>query len=220
MQRVINIIFLMIILFSNIAYSTEQVVVENFENATKFYRNTAAKAQMEISSVTGLEGKALRIDFDLTEDHYVQIGTPIRLNLNEIKEFVWYLKGDANGCLIEIKLVDRDGSNFGKKIPISGISPAKWKRFILPLKECHYMWGGDNKIDKIKELWIAFSRGLAKKAYAIIDEFGYVKKSISEPDFEIQLNQVGYHPTDKKFFVVRVMGVNRKERISCKDLIF
>jgi len=138
---------------------------EGFENLKNISTDKAENTEMILSLVEGRTGKALRIDHDLREGHYVQFGTSYKVDIDNVGEFRWYLKGNANGTIIEIKLLDTDGSYFGKKIPISGISEDSWKLFTLPKKECHYMWGGDNKIDEIKEIWIALSRGAAHKAY-------------------------------------------------------
>lgn len=195
-------------LIANRCLYAADVLFESFDDLAKFKMNKAPQAWIKTGAEPGRTGNALRIDYDLTKDHFVEIGAPASIDLNKVKDLRWWMKGDLNGSVFEIKFVDTDGSTFGKKLPVSTVSKEEWKQFTLPMKECHYMWGGDQKIDRIKEFYIAVSRGQAKKGYVILDSFTYTPKLKGNVDFEISVNQVGYHPTDKKFFVVRVQGAD------------
>lgn len=207
-------LFFIIMLISLPLYSLHsQTIFEDFEDISKFSNNKAELAQMKVQSVKGYKGKGIQINYDLTKDHFVEISRSAAINFQGIQEFSWYWKGDANGNLIEIKFVDEDGTQFGTKLPIININKNKWKKYTLPMKILHYLWDGDEKVDKIKSFCIAISRGIPKQGYLIIDEFSYTKRKHKNPYFEIHLNQVGYHPTDHKFFIVRVYDVSLKENI-------
>ncbi len=195
-------LFVWIFLFSG-ADICSAFVLESFDNMGKFKLNMAKKAKIEIHRVKGIKGAAVRIDFDLRKDHFVEIYKSCEFDFRNVKSFSWYLKGNANGNIIEIKFVDEDGTTFGTKWPISGISENKWKKFTLSMRDLHYMWGGDQEVNNIKNFYIAISRGIARKGYIIIDNFTYVRTDAWEPDFDIQFNQIGYHPDDKKFFILR-----------------
>ena len=194
--------------------SAKEVVIEDFENIKQFSNYTAERATMQLSSVEGYKGKALRIDFDLVKDHFVAISKPQTINLDEIYEFSWQMKGNANAVMLEVKFIYSDGSVFGKKIPLIALETNNWKKFKFSAKEIHYWWGGDNKMDKIEKSDIALSRGDAKKGYIVIDEFSYAKIGQEDLSCNIDLNQVGYHPTDKKIFIARIHGFNDNKNIT------
>ncbi len=189
-------------------------IFQDFEDLKPFKKNSAKNSLIEFKSVKGYKGKGVRIDFDLTKDHWVEIGRKAEIKLDNIHEFSWFLKGNGNGNVFEIKFVDEDGTTFGTKLPISGIKEGEWKKITLSKRDLHYMWGGNKSLDKVQSFHLAVSRGLAKKGYIIIDEFGYSEKTKGEPDFTINFNQVGYHPTDLKFFIVRIYDVNKNDKLS------
>lgn len=180
-NKVFVIIFILTVINSSVN-AQNGVIIENFDSKDHLQTSTADKAEISIDLINkGVKGKALKINYDLTKDHYVQIIRDLDLDLDKIGAFCWFLKGDANGEIIEIKLEDEDGSVFGKKIVLSGLSKDKWKMYFLSHQDCRYMWGGDKKLDKIKTLSIAISRGKPNKGYLIIDEFGYIEKDKDSP---------------------------------------
>ncbi|MFH1368647.1 MAG: glycoside hydrolase family 9 protein [Elusimicrobiota bacterium] len=187
------------------------VVFEDFENVSKFKANKAANASMTVTPVPGRTGNALKIDYDLTKDHFVEISRPAEIDIKKAREFTWYMKGDIDGSLLEIKFEDEDGSIYGTKIPVIGASKTEWKQFKVPFKELHYMWGGDQTMGKIKSFGLAVSRGAEKKGFVVLDTFAYTPRGKDKLNFEINLNQVGYHPTDSKFFVIRITEAGKEK---------
>lgn len=182
------------------------VIFDDFEDISAYHPNSAPNAVIRVSQDKGYRGKCARIDYDLTNDHFVEIGKPAKIDILATSQFYWYVRGDVNGSLFEVKFINEDGSVYGKKIPLYGISETQWKKVVLPRKDIRYMWGGAKKLTRIKEFYIAVSRGAAKKGWVEIDNFSYSPYVKGAPEFEINLNQVGYHPTDRKFFIVRLLG--------------
>lgn len=201
-----------ILITHNYCYA-EEIVLENFDNVSKFKQNKAPQSVMKVTSEPGRTGNALKIDYDLTKDHFVEIGAPVSIDLKKVRELTWFMKGDFDGSVLELKFVDEDGSTYGKKMALQGISKTDWKQFKLPIKDIHYLWGGDANMGKIKDIYIAVSRGLARKGSVVLDTLNY-SMGKTPVDFDINLNQVGYHPGDKKFFIVRVSGLENEKNIS------
>jgi hypothetical protein len=195
-------------------FAFADVVFEDFENISLYRPSKAPNAVISVSQDKGLKGKSVRIDYDLTNDHFVEIGRPAKIDISAVSQFYWYVRGDVNGSLLEIKFINEDGSVYGKKIPLYGVSESQWKKITLPRKEIRYMWGGNKKLSKIKEFYIAVSRGAARKGWVAMDNFTYSPYVKGAPEFEINLNQVGYHPTDRKFFIVRVIGGDSDKDVS------
>ena len=219
MIRVLK-IFLALLFLPPVAFSSEKII-ENFQDKSVFSVNSAPRASVELSSAAGFAGGvALRLDYDLRNDHYVEVGRAAEIDFGKAGEFRWHMKGDAKGSILELKFVDADGSVYGKKIPISDISAESWKSYSLKAGDCHYLWGGDQKLDRIISFYMALSRGAPRRGFLEIDEFGYSEKLPEEPGITVNINQAGYLPQASKRFVVRLDGVSPESPLRGEFIVF
>lgn len=96
----------------------------------------------------GENGKAMVLKYSIPAGQWVSIRRAINADLSSGNQrLVFRLKGEGDPTDLEIKLVDRDDSTFGKVF--SGMSGnGKWVDVSIPLTDFAYMWGGaDNKLD-------------------------------------------------------------------------
>ncbi len=197
---------------ADLAALAESVTLVDFESVTGWQIGHAAKSTISTESVDGESGRAIRVRYDVTKDHWVEIGRDMTFDWRRVDAFHFYLRGDANGSVIELKLKDVDGSYYGLKMPISGVAPDRWTKIDVPFRDCHYHWGGDTKLDTVASLWFAVSRGLARAGHIDIDEFSFSTKIPGAPSIQIEASQIGYHPWDSKSFVVRVLDASPDAR--------
>ncbi len=88
--------------------------------------------------------------------------------VDEKTPVVFYLKAEGTGDL-ELKLVDADGSTFGRKIPLTG-QYAKWTPIVIYPGSLDHWWGGDDLLGIVREFHVAVSgRGTGT---LILDEVG------------------------------------------------
>ena len=202
-----------LLLFPVITHS-ETAPLFSFDDVPAWTAGHAPKATISTESVDGQTGRAIRIRYDLLNDHWVEIGRTASFKWREAESFRFYLRGDAIGSVFELKLKDRDGSYYGMKLPITGVSPDGWTAVTVPFRDCHYLWGGDSKLDEVESVWFAVSRGLKRAGFLDIDEFSIAPRTPGAPVVQIHASQVGYHPWDDKSFVVRVLDAPRDAVLS------
>ncbi len=110
----------------------------------------------------GEKGKAMGLKYSIPAGQWVSIRRAINADLSGGNpRLVFRLKGEGDPTDVEIKLVDRDDSTFGKVF--SGLAGGgKWVDVSIPLSDFTYMWGGaDNQLDVslVRYLDIAISGG-------------------------------------------------------------
>ncbi len=66
------------------------------------------------------------------------------------------IKSSVTNADLEIKYIDRDGSVFGKKIPLANYQD-KWTRIVFSIENLDYWWGGNQKFDGFGEFALAIS---------------------------------------------------------------
>ncbi len=194
------------------AFAREVIVLDDFDDISGWKKNMSEGNRLEIKSINIAQGKALEMDFDLGEKlGWVQIGKEIDIEIFPNTEFILEVAGNPNKNVLEFKLVDEDGTNFGKKIVLD-FDTKKFQKINIPFEECRYLWGGkDKSFENLKEIWLALSHGpgQGKKGNLVIKNLSFrpLKNII-----EIQTSQVGFHPTDKKQAVVRLKHYQGPDR--------
>ena len=101
-----------------------------------------------LESGVGEKGaKTLALKYSIPAGQWVSIRRAINADLSAGNpRLVFRIKGDGEPCDLEVKLVDRDDSTFGKVF--SGLAGGgKWVDVTIPLSDFAYMWGGDNRLD-------------------------------------------------------------------------
>lgn len=126
-----------------------------------------------LSLVPGKEKQAVKMDYNLNGKTFVQIHKPFPdLKISSKSIFSFHVKKDGDPCALEFKIVDKDGTNFGKRIEGFGkIDP--WQEMKIPFSELSYFFGGDPQLDtkNIDGIWIAMSSGNGGKGSITIDQF-------------------------------------------------
>lgn len=116
----------------------------------------ANQTSLKTLLVSGKEGKALELDYDLKETkQWVQISKEIAIPSMDGQALQFYLKAMGKKNNLEIKLVDEDGSNFGYKMPLK--TEGQWELMTVSFPEFSYWWGGDATLQGVKQIWIAVS---------------------------------------------------------------
>ncbi len=111
--------------------------------------------EVELESVSGKEGKALGISYDMGPGGWIGIYKG-NIDLSNCKSVKIIYRGKGSQNTIEFKLEDVDGSNFGiifkTKSNVNG-----WTTVEVPLSELDYWWGGDESLDDLSNVNIHFA---------------------------------------------------------------
>lgn len=111
----------------------------------------------KVSASPGKKDKSLMLDYDLADtNQWVQMDKDFDISLTENYNFSFYFKGEGSLNNLEFKLVDADGSVFGKKFN-KITSDKNWQRLTVFPGDLNYMWGGDKKLGRIKKIFFAVS---------------------------------------------------------------
>ncbi len=98
-------------------------------------------ADLALDTSDGKSGNALRMDYDLTEGHWVSIVKPVgRVSEEAVVRFD--IRGGGNGNSIELKLEDGSGATYGQNLPMK-TSDEDWYGMEIAVQDAAYWWGGD-----------------------------------------------------------------------------
>ncbi|MEW5693359.1 MAG: carbohydrate binding domain-containing protein, partial [Candidatus Hydrogenedentota bacterium] len=132
--------------------------------------------ELKTSVVAGNKGNAVALEYDLVKGKWVQIYKNVSLDLIPYKEISLWFKATGNHNRIELKLVDKDGTNYGYRIE-DLTRDNKWHRYKIPFEKFEYFWGGDNNLDakNIISIWIAISEIEGFDGEVAVDEIEFIK---------------------------------------------
>lgn len=118
----------------------------------------------------GKEKDALLMEYDLGPGNWVQFNKFFPIELTNKSVFSFFLKWTGEQNNLEFKLVDKDGSNFAKKLE-NLEKKGEWQEVKIPVSELSYWWGGDSELDakNIRGIWIGISRNKGNKGSIAID---------------------------------------------------
>lgn len=140
------------------------------ESAEGWVAEAAEKGTAQLYTVPGKKGKGLFLGYDVPAGQWAQLSKKFQITMTPTSALDFWIKGDGSDNDLEVKLVDADGTNFGKKL--KGILKQKeWQEVRIPYKEMSYWYGGDATLDldRIRAIYLAVS-GRGGKGGITIDE--------------------------------------------------
>lgn len=171
----------------------DDLVIEGFDTLdwdSSFHND----AQLQIYSAIGIDNNSLALDFKLSSSgHWVQIDKDFSLDNVSNLMFSFYAKNIGQPVSIEFKLLDGDGTNFGKRISLSNKS---WQKISIPFTELSYFWGGDKNFNNLRKIYFAISSNTPAEGVLYLDKLSYQilplkedKMSIKQLRFEFNINK-------------------------------
>jgi len=163
----------LLVSLGSIAEIEAEGLVLDAVNTTEGWNTYGAEgAEIELESVSGKEGEALGIVYDIGPEGWIGIYKD-NVDLSNYKSVKFVYRGRGNSNTIEFKLEDVDGSNFGiilkSKSNVSG-----WTTIEVPIDDLVYWWGGDESLDNLSNVKLHFA--ISKKQEG--DEGGSGKMAI------------------------------------------
>jgi hypothetical protein len=115
-------------------------------NIEKYEGNSLTVAQSSEGTV---------MDFRMpVQGQWVQIWKELDKDAKDPQSLVFSFQYKGPGQTLEVKLVDDDGSTFGKKIELLPVKIG-WSDIILPVSDLSYFWGGDKTLGHIVRIYFA-----------------------------------------------------------------
>jgi hypothetical protein len=136
-------------------------------------------SSITLESGTGQKGtKAMAVRYSIPAGQWVSIRRAINADLSGGNpRLVFRLKGEGDPCDMEVKLIDRDDSVFGKVF--TGLAGGgQWVDVTIPLSDFSYMWGGvDNRLDAslVRYMDVAISGSTGGAGKVLINDIRVAK---------------------------------------------
>ncbi|MDD5645264.1 MAG: hypothetical protein PHO00_07470 [bacterium] len=153
----------------------ETYVKEAWDNPELWVIGTDGGSSIEINVCEAAYGPGLKIKYELKKGGgWVQFNKKLSGSFSEKTPFAFLVKARATGDM-EIKFIDRDGSTFWRKVKLDK-SYKDWRSIIVYGNTLEYAWGGDDNLDALSEISLAFSgRG---NGTVWLDEIGFWKEGL------------------------------------------
>jgi len=182
-----------------------RIIFDRCESLNEWYTGKCDNEAVKINLITdkGVKGKCLRLDYDLDSPEnyaWVQIFRSFQIQQPEGKEFRFLIKSAGAKNKVEFKVEDQDGSIFWRIFS----PPDVWTEYAFKVQDLSYAWGGqDSKLDSISKIYFAISTIQNGSGSVFIDEVQANDVS-KKTELTLSVSQVGYHPDDRKFAVLRI----------------
>ena len=151
-------------------------VIDDFETRAGWRTAQSKGAKMEVKIVRPGILHAIEISYDLGskyQSRWVVIEKDMYFRLPDKYAFKFLVKVEGAENYLEFKLIDSDGSNFGKKIELAPTG-GQWKEIRVESKDLSYLWGRGRKLDRIKRLAFGISTRSGGAGKVIIDKLSLV----------------------------------------------
>ncbi|MFH1369489.1 MAG: hypothetical protein ABII64_10245 [Elusimicrobiota bacterium] len=147
------------VIISLLAFSAASAADLNWDNPALWDTSGEIDGVSRISlsqfKENGTEG--IRVDYELLKEEYgwvvMRLSPPGKWDPGV--PFVFSIKADAS-CVLEIKMIDKSGANYVKRIPIKD-KYREWTEVVVYFDNLEYGWGGDGKFVNLKYFAFAFS---------------------------------------------------------------
>jgi len=117
-----------------------------FQNGRRVAANNNVK--MNLSSVSGEHGNALRVEYDMTADTlpytWLNLTEPSSMDINKPGRISFWLRCEGSPNNLEFKASDIDGGDF-VRICFGGTKTSGWRKITIDTGEFTYGWGRDKQ---------------------------------------------------------------------------
>jgi hypothetical protein len=152
--------------------------LDDFATKAGWNQAQSQNASLNLNLVPGREGNALELVYDLGgggQARWVAIEKDMYLTLPEKYAFKFFVKADGDTNVLELKLIDMNGSTFGKKLDIPSTN-GEWKEITIDAADVSYLWGGDRRLDRIRRLSFAVSTKSGGKGKLLINKLRFLRQ--------------------------------------------
>ena len=159
-------------------------LLDDFEDLNGWSIATSPSARLEIAQDAGLNGRAMRLDFEFKDGAgYVVARRALPLRLPENFAFRFQMRGDAPRTDLEFKLVDSRQSVWWFKQRDYEF-PGDWQPTIIKKRHLSLAWGPGGTMDDVVVLELALSAGTLGKGSVWIDDLSFEERDPA-PDYTL-----------------------------------
>jgi len=151
----------------------QAVVVDDFESPDTWTASGYPGTRIELASDAGVEGSALRLDFDFRGSRgYVVARRAVRLRLPDNFAFSFAVRGASPVNNLEFKLVGDGGRDVWWLRQRDFEFPLAWERVVIRKSQLEFAWGpsGGGEPREIEAIEIALTAGSGGQGSVWIDD--------------------------------------------------
>lgn len=140
-----------------IAAAPSAAMAGDVVEASKGWENYAdATVVVKLAPVAGRKGSAIAIDYDMGSGAWFGIWKEIPKDISKYRGIKFSFKGEGSQNSIELKIEDKDGSNYGKLLAQKS-NTAAWTTVELLFSDLTYFWGGNQTLDLVNNPKLHFA---------------------------------------------------------------
>jgi hypothetical protein len=150
-------------------------VLDDFESLAGWKAVASEGAKATLASVEGATGRALALDFDLSQSYgYAIARKEFALDLPDNYQFTFDLRADSPVNNFEVKLIDTDDNVWWLR-RLSVTFPTRWENQHLRRRHFTYAWGPSKKpeIRHVKAIEFTVASGTGGKGRIMIDNLRF-----------------------------------------------
>src|SRR5882724_7125712 len=157
--------------------SAEPIVLDDFEQLSGWTTSASEGGTVQISPEPGLNGMAMRIDFDIPrEGGYAIVRKELSLKLPDNYAFTFQLKGDAPRNNVEFKLVDPSGKSVWWRMQRDYAFPPDWQPVTIRKARIKLAWGAPPAPKRVGAIEFAIASGNGGKGTVWIDDLAFEER--------------------------------------------
>ncbi len=166
------------------AANADTVVLDNFEKLEGWSTLASNGVDVEIAQDQGVEGMAMRVDFDFHGNSgYLIVRKELPMRLPSNFAFGFQLRGDAPNNAFEIKLIDPSAQNVWRSYHREFEFPYLWRSMSVKRRHLDFAWGpGGDNLQEIGSLEFAISSGTGGKGSIWIDQLTFDEREVLDGD--------------------------------------
>ena len=164
----------LILLDASLAGAAPRILVDDFEDVSRWSANPAAGVELRIASDEGVHGKSMRLDFEfLRGGGYAVARRAVNLTLPANYRFHFAVRGVTSPQDLEFKLIDSTGANVWWMNRRNYTFPVGWDSLTTKKRQIEFAWGpiGGGDIRHVAAIEIAITAGSGGRGAVWLDDF-------------------------------------------------
>ncbi len=149
----------------------ESKSIDKFDNPGSWKTEYEQGVTMTVRPYSGIQNRCVKIKFHFNSGSWLQIKKDFPIDLSKYKGVSFFIKGKGKVNDLQFKLVDIDGTTYGKTI--KGVTKIpEWKKINIKFDDMNYFWGGaDKKLDLkyIREIFFSIVKNRGGSGEVYID---------------------------------------------------
>lgn len=169
-------------------FLSQVVTLDDFENLSGWQIITSEGVDVKISSVNGIKGKALKLEYDFKSGAgYGGIQKQFPVVLPNHYQFDFFLRAESPNNNFEFKLLDKSGENVWWKNNRNYEFLHEWKKMAIKKRHINFAWGptADNSLKEFDKLEFTIASFNGGKGEIFLDELTFE----TIPDSELVLKE-------------------------------